>query len=272
MRILVTSGYEYNPYAIGIMEALRRRDMPCVACVTVKALQLRRIRKWLSVFSGKEFWWKVRARALRPGDASSEMQKIDAYLLEEGIRSRRTESYCHAHGIEHFSVSSLNSENSIEKVRAVNPDLVLYGGGGILSEKFLEVTKLGTLNAHLGALPHFRGTNTLEWSLVHGVQPAVTIHFVDSGLDTGDIIRVVPLETGQANSLVEIKSRALLVAVTEIARAAKNIKQECFSRTSQRDLYGRRFFRMHPLLVSVLERGLEKAGLNLSDYDKFSYK
>ncbi len=47
--------------------------------------------------------------------------------------------------------------------------------------------KIGVLNAHGGILPEYRGMNVMEWSLLQGDQIGVTVHFIDSKIDTGQI-------------------------------------------------------------------------------------
>lgn len=59
----------------------------------------------------------------------------------------------------------------------------IFGAGA------LEATPLGIINCHAGALPFYRGRNPLNWALINGENRfGVTVHHVDSGIDTGDII------------------------------------------------------------------------------------
>lgn len=45
------------------------------------------------------------------------------------------------------------------------------------------------LNVHGSLLPHYAGARTLNWTLVNGeTHSGVTVHKVDSGIDTGDIL------------------------------------------------------------------------------------
>ena len=43
------------------------------------------------------------------------------------------------------------------------------------------------INPHSGFLPLFRGMNVIEWSLIYGFIPYTTIHFINTGIDTGKI-------------------------------------------------------------------------------------
>jgi methionyl-tRNA formyltransferase len=57
-----------------------------------------------------------------------------------------------------------------------------------LPEQLLSLPRHGFLNLHPSRLPHFRGPEPLFWTFRAGVQQTgVTLHWLDAGLDTGDI-------------------------------------------------------------------------------------
>lgn len=67
----------------------------------------------------------------------------------------------------------------------------------ILPSHWLALPPRGTINLHAALLPQYRGANALNWVLVNGeTKTGVTIHYVDSGIDTGDIIlqEVLPID------------------------------------------------------------------------------
>lgn len=51
------------------------------------------------------------------------------------------------------------------------------------------------INVHPGYLPYNRGPNPNLWAILDGTPRGVTVHYIDRGVDTGDIIaqRPVPL-------------------------------------------------------------------------------
>ena len=62
----------------------------------------------------------------------------------------------------------------------------------------LVVPRLGFLNLHPSLLPLYRGPQPLFWQLREGAPTGATVHYMDEGLDTGDIAAqtVVPLPDG----------------------------------------------------------------------------
>jgi methionyl-tRNA formyltransferase len=58
----------------------------------------------------------------------------------------------------------------------------------------LNVPPAGFLNLHPSLLPAYRGPAPLFWTFRNGEQQTgVTVHFMDEGLDTGDIVLQAPL-------------------------------------------------------------------------------
>lgn len=60
--------------------------------------------------------------------------------------------------------------------------------------KALSIPRYGFLNVHPALLPDFRGPAPLFWTFRAGIsETGVTVHFMDDGLDTGDIALQAPL-------------------------------------------------------------------------------
>jgi methionyl-tRNA formyltransferase len=89
--------------------------------------------------------------------------------------------------VKHPRVSSKDFLNSIDKY---NCDLfVSMSFNQIFKKKFIEFPPLGTINCHAGKLPFYRGRNILNWVLINDEDEfGITVHYVDEGIDTGDII------------------------------------------------------------------------------------
>jgi methionyl-tRNA formyltransferase len=83
----------------------------------------------------------------------------------------------------------LNSQEFIEQLRKISPDVVINQTELLLKKELLSVPKIGIINRHASLLPHFRGRLGSWWS--HAAEPpeyGVTIHFVDQEIDSGPII------------------------------------------------------------------------------------
>lgn len=80
------------------------------------------------------------------------------------------------------------AQKTISKLRLINADLgVLAWWPFIIKDPVLEIPRLGMLNFHPSFLPYNRGKHYNFWTIVEDVPFGVTIHWVDRGVDTGDI-------------------------------------------------------------------------------------
>jgi peptidoglycan/xylan/chitin deacetylase (PgdA/CDA1 family) len=87
-------------------------------------------------------------------------------------------------------VGNLNSAQAIAALGACRATLGIVLGTRVLKKPTFSVPELGCINLHKGKLPEFRGMPPGFWELYEGAETAgVTVHFVDDGLDTGDIVR-----------------------------------------------------------------------------------
>ena len=59
----------------------------------------------------------------------------------------------------------------------------------IFRRPILNASQLGFVNFHAGKLPYYRGRNVLTWAIINReTEIGMTGHYIDEGVDTGDII------------------------------------------------------------------------------------
>jgi len=116
---------------------------------------------------------------------------------EEIIRTAQVRPECI------FDGSKLNRPEILDEIKMLNCDIgvsVLFGY--ILRSEFLELLPAGVVNLHPALLPYNRGAYPNVWSIIDGTPAGVTLHYIDSGVDTGDIIAqrnvdIEPIDTGE---------------------------------------------------------------------------
>ncbi|MBN2564007.1 MAG: formyl transferase [Phycisphaerae bacterium] len=93
-----------------------------------------------------------------------------------------------------FDGSHLNDPDTIQALATLNPDVGLsVFFGYILKPAVLGLFPKGVMNLHPAYLPYNRGAHPNVWSIVEGTPAGVTIHFVDEGIDSGDVIARTPV-------------------------------------------------------------------------------
>lgn len=111
------------------------------------------------------------------------------------------------YGMTIHDVGNLNSAKAIRVLGECGGDLGIVLGTRILKASTFRVPRMGCINLHKGKVPEYRGMPPGFWELYNGASSAgVTVHFVDKGLDTGDIVAtssVSILKTETPESLLE---------------------------------------------------------------------
>jgi folate-dependent phosphoribosylglycinamide formyltransferase PurN len=111
---------------------------------------------------------------------------------------RRISQICRLHGIERaasFSthiirVDSANGDICQNFLTEHKPEAVIVNGTRILRSNILNATDAVFINTRQGITPLYRGPHGAYWSLFQGDPEhcGVTVHLVDSGVDTENII------------------------------------------------------------------------------------
>ena len=98
--------------------------------------------------------------------------------------------YCNEYNIDYLKHKNINSEEFLKKIKKYQCDLfVSMSFNQIFKKDIINMTKLKIINCHAGKLPFYRGRNILNWVLINDeLDFGITVHFVDEGIDTGDII------------------------------------------------------------------------------------
>ena len=116
------------------------------------------------------------------------------YNPDESTFSEMVERVCEQHSIINHKINKKFVEADIELIKQISPDLIFnILSDNIFPKEILDLPKIGAINFHNGPLPLYRGHGHVIpfWAImnnekVHGV----TWHFMDEGIDTGDIIKV----------------------------------------------------------------------------------
>lgn len=168
---------------------------------------------------------------------------------------------------------NINHPNIEKFIRSREPDIIISAFfNRILKPNIIGIPRLGVLNIHPGWLPDYKGAMNYFWVLKNNDTTAgVTLHWINEGIDTGDIISrrrfIVHPETTQHQVLVKAATIGGRLAVSAARKLARG---EPLSVLGQKDLasphpyYGmpagedfddyfkkRRFFRIRDVLATA---------------------
>jgi methionyl-tRNA formyltransferase len=79
---------------------------------------------------------------------------------------------------------------TLNKLKQLDADVfVVVAYGQILSQKILNMPKLGCVNVHGSILPQYRGAAPIQWCLYNGeTETGITTMLMDVGMDTGAML------------------------------------------------------------------------------------
>ena len=105
--------------------------------------------------------------------------------------------------------------------------VVLAGYLKLCSSLFVKAYPKRILNIHPSLLPQFPGLHSIEKAHQSGLKKTgVTVHFVDEGMDTGDIILQESLDIQEGESLESLTNRIHSIEHKLYPRAIQKVIQE----------------------------------------------
>lgn len=88
-------------------------------------------------------------------------------------------------------------------IEAARPDLLwITDYRYLIPCSMLHIAPLGAVNLHPSLLPKYRGRAAINWAILRGESRlGLTAHFVDEGMDTGDIIEQISFEISESQDV-----------------------------------------------------------------------
>jgi methionyl-tRNA formyltransferase len=110
------------------------------------------------------------------------------------------------YGLEVIERSDLNSPDFITLIRRHDADLFISVASPVIFKKeLISMPRLDCINIHNAPLPRYRGMLPNFWQLYHGEKESgITIHRIDTGIDTGDIVSQLFVPIGADESLHDL--------------------------------------------------------------------
>jgi folate-dependent phosphoribosylglycinamide formyltransferase PurN len=152
-------------------------------------------------------------------------------------------------------IGSVNSEACREALRELTPDVVVVYGTRIIKRPTLRCVAAPFINYHAGVNPKYRGQNGAYWARSERDpgHAGVTVHLVDEGVDTGDVLYQATTGFSPADNIATYQHRQMATALPLLVRA---IEDALAGRLAPRrvELPSRQWF--HPTLWGYVRTGV----------------
>jgi phosphoribosylglycinamide formyltransferase-1 len=186
--------------------------------------------------SGKGSNFRAIAEAIDRGELAAEVKVVIADVEGAGIlsqaRERRIPAEYVAPGRFRTKMDPEAEQRVVERLRAADVELVVLAGFmRMIKSPLLEAFPRRIVNIHPSLLPAFPGLEAWAQAVTaKAAKSGCTVHYVDAGMDTGEIIAqcevpVLPEDTAETlHARIQVQEHALYPAM--IARLAASIRSQ----------------------------------------------
>ncbi len=130
-------------------------------------------------------------------------------------------------GIPWFECTDVNGSRELQTITEFSPDLIVVANfGQILRQQALMTPSKGCINVHPSLLPKYRGPLPLFWALKNKERTTgVSIHYMDEGIDSGDIIVQRPFSIGRWETESSLRRKAAELSVPLVVQTVDLIRR-----------------------------------------------
>lgn len=259
VKVILTAGFARAKHVLALAELLTRDGVLIGGVLVVSPYSFKRLRStvrtrgWSFVGGAARRIIGMRCAAVESG---SSRDPLEAFLVVNQIPNISLPEWTRRHRVAYLNVASLDSPQALAFVKEVAPDGVIYGGGGILRKGFIDAAHRKVINAHSGPLPQVRGMNACEWSLLLGLRPTVTIHFIDEGVDTGSSIEAISIEVEHGDDIERLRSKCIVAGIVGLRRNANEVIVRAADPFDSSEARTRQCYVLAPALRTLLESKL----------------
>ena len=108
-------------------------------------------------------------------------------------------------------VPHINHPDVLALAKRLKPDVIAVFGTSLIRGPLLTKGRLGIVNLHGGPSPTYRGADCTFWALYNGEpdQVGCTLHYIDAGIDTGNLIAHIFPEVKEGDDELTLFWRAV---------------------------------------------------------------
>jgi len=193
--------------------------------------------------------------------------KISFICVRFGSKDETLKNYAKQYGIDYLEHENVNSDEFILNLKKYDCDLfVSMSFNQIFKSDIINFTKYKIINCHAGKLPFYRGRNVLNWVLINDEKEfGITVHYVDEGIDSGDIILQKMYQISDQDNYNTLLERAYV--------ECPNILYDVILMFKKNDLKAQKQIELHPEGFYCTERkmGDEKLNWNQTSREVFNF-
>ncbi len=128
-------------------------------------------------------------------------------------------------GLDVYQPEKIKSDAAVEYFERLSPDAVaIIAYGQIISQRLIDIPRLGWINLHASLLPKYRGAAPINWAILNGEsRTGVTTMQIDAGLDTGSTLLRYETEIGRDETAPELTARLAEAGAPLVAETLRKL-------------------------------------------------
>ena len=125
------------------------------------------------------------------------------------------------YNVPYKKFKKINDEENVKIIKEIEPDYIfVIGLSQLVKDEIINAAKKGVVGFHPAPLPKYRGRATNVWQQLLGVkESAVSVFFIDDGIDSGDILAQEPYYIGDDDYCQDVLDKideAAIVAMRKV--------------------------------------------------------
>lgn len=142
---------------------------------------------------------------------------------------------CEKLNISYKYINDINSQDSIDFIKSLKPDIIFcFGWSSLIKKELLDLPKMGVVGYHPAKLPQNRGRHPLIWAMVLGLEKsASTFFFMQEGADNGDILSQKEFDILYEDNAQSLYNKVSNIALEQIEEFLPQLQNGNFKKITQ---------------------------------------
>lgn len=141
------------------------------------------------------------------------------------------------HNVPYKKFKKINDEENVKIIKEIEPDYIfVIGLSQLVKDEIINAAKKGVVGFHPAPLPKYRGRATNVWQQLLGVkESAVSVFFIDDGIDSGDILAQEPYYIGDDDYCQDVLDKIDEAAIVAMRKVLIGLRDNTLVPVKQND-------------------------------------
>ncbi len=137
--------------------------------------------------------------------------------------------------IKYFQPKNLKDQSFIDKIKSINPDIIVVVAFRMIPKSIWQIPKYGTINLHASLLPNYRGSAPINWTIMNNENfTGVTTFFIDDKIDTGDVLLQEKIKIDKKINAGELHDKLKVIGAITVKKTIKEILNNTLIKKKQK--------------------------------------